>query len=500
MAFETGTATNFNDFVSKLVAFLTTNPTLVAANRQWTLMRNRRNNIKSVSTDMQVSSSGNDDAKPQHIMRVDARVIQYDNQDGTPGRYQASGISSGNYIQFECINAIAPTKLRLKSPPSYNYKPVKFKLAYSDNGQSWTETAEFAMPSNWPIQTWVDISVGTLPAKKHWRYIITELAGGGTFGLEGLLFLDNNDNILNHFGDELIFKAPGASGNEAIYTGIRAEWNEASDWYNLFLNGYIGFDDNFYTSFWNQPGAIPGYGSSPKLISPMVTLWNDQTPYWFVASGRVFKFGAKVSTVYVGGYMGFILPYASPAQYPYPLAVGGNMVPDYRDDWRGSPWRFSANSMRNSMFTAPGGDNTDTTSGRDYRGTFMYRNSAGEWHAIVNYGASSETNSIYPPNIDDNFQPTGYYTGMWPHFTAGLSTGQYRDFRECVGGGYLFLPCIIVDRLGTASVIGELDGVYSVSGFGNAAENTGTFDGDTVVVFQNVNRTETYNYWGLRLN
>lgn len=500
MAFETGTATDFNDFVSKLVAFLTTNPTLVAANRQWTLMRNRRNNIKSVTTNMALPSPGNDDAGPSQIMRVDARTIQYDNPENTPGRYQAYNIPTNSEIRFETLTPISPTKLRMKSSSYANYKPSKFKLAYSDDGVAWTETSEFDTPSYWPVKNWVDVPVGSLPAKKHWKFIIVSLVAGTAFALESLLFLDDSNTILNHFGDELIFKAPGASGNESIYTGFRAEWNENSDWYNLILNGYIGFDDDFYTSFWDQPGGIPGYGASPALASPMVTLWNDQTPYWFVASGRVLKFAAKVSTAYVGGYMGYLLPYASPAQYPYPLAIGGNMVPDIRDGWRGTPYRFSASSMRNSMFIGPGGDQSDTVSGGNYRGTFMYRTHSGNWRVIVNYGASSESDSIYAPRIDDNFQPNAYYTGMWPHFTAQLSGSQYREYRECIGGGYLFLPCIVVDRQGSAAVIGELDGVYSVSGFGNAAENTGVYDGDTVVIMQNVSRTETYNYWGLRLN
>ena len=73
-------------------------------------------------------------------------------------------------------------------------------------------------------------------------------------------------------------------------------------------------------------------------------------------------------------------------------------------------------------------------------------------------------------------------------------------YRECLGGGYMIQPCVLLQRSPTTDVFGELEGVYSISGYENAAENTAAIGGKTHVTFQNAYRTSVYEYWALSLD
>jgi hypothetical protein len=49
-------------------------------------------------------------------------------------------------------------------------------------------------------------------------------------------------------------------------------------------------------------------------------------------------------------------------------------------------------------------------------------------------------------------------------------------------------------------VYGELDGIFMISGFNNAVENTFTLGGKSYVVMQDVSRTGFYDYYAMRLD
>jgi hypothetical protein len=50
-----------------------------------------------------------------------------------------------------------------------------------------------------------------------------------------------------------------------------------------------------------------------------------------------------------------------------------------------------------------------------------------------------------------------------------------------------------------SDTFGEIDGVYAVSGFNNASENTVTIDGIPYLVVQNLHRTARYYYAAIKL-
>lgn len=503
MAHEIGTASDLEDMFGKIVNFLTTDATLVAQGQEWEVLRLRRDNLAGITTNITESTAATSVRKIAHTFRYDPRTLNTNSQVNADSVFTASGFVAGSsYFRVQMKQAREVKTIRLKCGPSgyQNYMPRSFRLQYSDDGTSWTTALTVTDAPVFQQNERRDFSVtGTPGAHLYWQIILDALQFGSTMGWSEFLMLESDGTVANHFGSEVLLKARGNSGLDEIFTGIRSEYDAALGWYNLFMNGYVGYDAN-EPSWFLQPGALPGPEAAYPRAVPMVPLWNAAMPYWFVASGRSFRFAVKVSTNYEGGYLGFFLPYATPNQYPYPLAVGGSLVPT--DNARSTQWRYSYVNERHGVFPGPGGASTNNSEGGD--STLYMRTADGEWGLVSNRpagGAGSE--SVYPPsqNSDIPFTPSGNWRCVWPHavITTGTST-PLRPFRECLGGGYMMLPCIILQRGPYTAAWGELEGTYIISGFQNAAENTTTYNGKTHVVFQNAYRNAISEFWALSLD
>lgn len=263
--------------------------------------------------------------------------------------------------------------------------------------------------------------------------------------------LASNPWVANRFttDDELFLQGEGSSGNDQIYCSIKINESIASDYFNWSLAGAIAYsaiDDQV-----NQPGASP-------LV--YTSFWDDTMPYWFVANGRRFIVIAKVSTTYHGLHCGFILPYGTPNQYPYPLWIGG--------ETNGSTKRWSSTNLR--MFWDP-----------VFAGTYL-RRIDGQWLDIYNFGTAENA------QLARNIQP--YQT-----FNANLFRTVGTGLPP--GGEYPLFPLQIIENIPTLSIIGEIEGCFAISGFSNAAENTVTVNANNHVIFQNVFRTNIYDYMAL---
>lgn len=262
---------------------------------------------------------------------------------------------------------------------------------------------------------------------------------------------------------ELILKAPGLASTDEIYCGIKSYESSTSGYYMWDGNGFIGFDAA--NAFYTQPGAISGW-------LPMMSLWNAAIPYWFVASGRRVVVVAKISTVYQALYLGFIRPYATPGQYPYPLLAGGSMTGQ-----RGR--NYSVTSPNHRHFTDPGEDGQNNANT-----ACMLRSASGAWLPFQNsYYTSAESRYDGPRPV-------------WPS-----NYGTLANLREAPDGTYVLMPIVLTQYNAAADhdLFGELDGCFWVSGFNNAAENLITVGGVDHLVVQNVYRTGVRDYWALRL-
>ena len=240
------------------------------------------------------------------------------------------------------------------------------------------------------------------------------------------------DNAASH---ELILKAPGLSGLEEIFVGMRTYENAAADFYNITAAGFVGYVPG--NSFASQPGAF---------LSG-VPAHNTRIDYWLTLNGQRLVLVMKVGTpVYESMYLGKMLPYARPDQYPYPVIVGG-MLPDE------SGIRYS-----------------ETTHGMPFKGgraNFRLRFNDGSWLLPT----------VHPWNS---------------RYIAGWGA-QTRD----TNGFYPLMPCTLISG---ANQLGELDGVHQITGFDNAVENTLEIDGVTYVVIQDVARTGFNDYFAMRLD
>jgi hypothetical protein len=263
---------------------------------------------------------------------------------------------------------------------------------------------------------------------------------------------------------ELVLRAPGLAGAEEIYCGIRSYQNADSGYYGWEFNGFIGY--NPANGFVAQPGAMTHW-------LPALSLWNAAMPYWFVASGRRAVIVAKVSTLYEAGHLGLILPYATPGQYPYPLFIGGSMTGQ-----RGR--NYSTTGPNHRHFVDPGDDaqNNPNTAA-------MLRGPAGAWLPFQNVAYSSSEYRY------DNARV------VWPTIYSYLGS-----IREAPDGSYVLTPLVLAQWQSGSDhdLFGELDGVYQVSGFNNAAENLIKVNGVDHLVVQNVYRTTVRDYWALRLS
>lgn len=243
-------------------------------------------------------------------------------------------------------------------------------------------------------------------------------------------------------------KGPGLSASENIYVNIRQYRDIAGDYYNWQLRGAVSY--NGALTFATQPGFSPPAN---------VCLWQSSIPYWLIANGRRFILVAKVSTTYATAYGGFILPYATPTEMPYPMFVGGNASTSTK--------RWSAGDYTLGGFW-------DAPSGTTY-----LRHFDGSWLEIYNYSAGGTRN-----------QTT--ISLVWP-FEIDMNIGKN------VNGNYSLLPSILHSSTNGGNVYGELEGVFFTSGAGVGAEDILQIGGDNYLVVPSVYRNGARDYCAIKL-
>jgi len=317
-----------------------------------------------------------------------------------------------------------------------------------------------------------DATVGTPYSNSYISFTITD--GSIDFVIDDEWSIDTTEGDIGSEaweeqrwveGDELILKGPGLAGLDEIYVGIKTYEDAGPGYYNWRLMGSTGFNDGM--DFDEQPGVL-------DLTHPRVHLWDTTIPYWFVANGRRIVMVAKVSTRYEALYLGFLLPDATPGQYPYPLAVGGSSTA-YGGE------RYDVESGDHSHFANPGGFSPT-------RASLCLRTPAGGWKAVRNKD-SFDDYYIYPER------------SVWPFFGMNTTYGYQRmeTLREGLDGTYPMIPLTIHADTPDKEILGDLEGCFWVTGYGNSAENIVEDGSDDYFVIQNVYRTTIDEYWALKL-
>jgi hypothetical protein len=233
---------------------------------------------------------------------------------------------------------------------------------------------------------------------------------------------------------ELILKGQGYSGDREIYIGLRAYQNPDADYYNLLTAAFTGYVPE--NAFLAQPGVFSG-----------VPAHNQRIDYWINLSPQRIAAALKVGTpVYESFYIGHMLPYARPDQYPYPIVCAGML-----------------NAAAATRFS-------ETTHSMPYRGNRV---------------------SLKLRNNAAFIQPECF---PWTDNHINSSSYALRD----TGGVYLLMP--VVMHSAGMGLWGELEGIFQCSGFNAAVEDTFTIDGLDYVLIQDVWRTGHNDYYALRLD
>jgi len=265
------------------------------------------------------------------------------------------------------------------------------------------------------------------------------------------------------------------SGSDNIFVGIQKFADAFNDNYAWILQGYTGYVGG--AGFNNQPGAIP-------TNQPALPLWNNTIPYWFVASGRRFIVVAKVSTLYMSCYCGYIIPYAVPAsQWPYALAIGGST---WFSISAAAPFRYSNADGRTSLYCIPLNEDGNV-------GQLLIRDPAGSWRRPLNI--SNNENTIY-----DYFDGAG----VWPWTNRlqdqfNFAPSGWDEVEKTLDGNYTLQQAIIHEEVAARNIYGELDGVFHVGGRGQSAENIVVRAGVNHLVIQNIFRTTKQSYAAIKL-
>lgn len=236
---------------------------------------------------------------------------------------------------------------------------------------------------------------------------------------------------------ELILKGVGYTGTEEIFVGFRTYQNASADYYNLVAGVFTGYVAG--NSFDTQPGA--------RLSG--VPAHNNRIDYWLTLNPQRIAVAMKVGTpVYESAYVGKCLPYGRPSQYPYPVVCSGMLngaaVTRFSDTSANHTFGYKGNSLRLGLRANDGWLNAH----------------------------------CYP----------------WGNSYLAGSSQNLRD----TGGVYHLLPIELHDN--SANLWGALDGIFYISGFDNAVENTLNIGGVDYVVIQDSWRTGHTDYIAMRLD
>lgn len=360
--------------------------------------------------------------------------------DGDPNSewLTALGQALPSYIGCRFVTAVDIRRLEIEAPDStagglIDATPDAFSLDYSDDGIAWTTLQSFNFGSGNGVRKSFSVTAGSPGARLYWRINITTNNGNADFTSIAELEFQSDETVafLNHAEEpQLIIRGPGLAASDSIYVGMQVYSLPTSDIFNWRLSAFTGYVAG--NSFATQPG-----GMGTPIGFP---LWDQAIEYWLVANGQRLILVAKVETVYMTCYLGKILPYATPGQWPYPVMVSGMLTTDaltrYSDAAIKGPWEAASAKLR-------------------------LRTAGATW-----------------------LEPECY-----PWTTA-------RDLRD-TPGGYGVIPIQLTDSDG---IYGEPDGLSHVSGFGNAVENTIDIGGTDHLVVHDVFRTGIRDYHAVRLD
>lgn len=247
----------------------------------------------------------------------------------------------------------------------------------------------------------------------------------------------------------VLFDAPGG-GSDNIYTGIELNMTQVNDtnvqrFYKPFfrLQGYTGH--NAGLGFDDQPTPIPTANNVPTFAVE----WNRPLPYHFVANGRRCIIAVQSGRFWSTAYLGWYLPFGTPAQAPYPLLVAGS-------NYTGQTFSTTAKDQPHADYHicyGIGQHDTDV-------GSNIQHLEGGNWVGMYR--------RTWP--FDDQDSTGVDRQGNEPYWRNDVLNNSYYTFGDYalamnnLDGTPPLLPVHLVGDESGTDVFGVYDGVYAVGG------------------------------------
>lgn len=280
----------------------------------------------------------------------------------------------------------------------------------------------------------------------------------------------------------------------------------------VYLRGPGGGSDEIFVNFktyrdtglfnWEIRGALAFNGSDAfedqLQSSPGVqfALLNSAMDIWFFVNGRRIIAVAQIGSNYTAMYGGFINQYATSAQWPFPLLVGGsvatNLIPS------------TSSNYAHSCMPDP------------CQNGAQIRWSDGTWYEVQNYTGSGASRSkvtfngrtIWPyasPQLSGVPHSTGNHTNAQAFLArliwgdgAGASTPRLDS--AFTGVRTVYPTAVNFGGVAPQNIVaGELDGMFAVfAESGDSAESEITVGGDTYITWPNTWRTEPFDWFSVK--
>lgn len=295
--------------------------------------------------------------------------------------------------------------------------------------------------------------------------------------------VDVNDN------HELIMET-----TNGFLLGLKEINDDVLDVYNFELQSFTFFDNA--KSFHEQSGAIPYKGINGFIKNSFgakqLGLTNQPMTYWLNFSQDKMLIVAKIGTSYCSAYLGKFKAYGSPLQYPNPKFVGGHLSASQNIN---TP-RYSDNNGFNSSFIFGIADSdlgTSAYSAMRYFVTLPDNN----WEQLTSNSGTST-----PPNIGDNSKYFNINNNKCFTYGFGFAKENAIYIKESLSNENEYkIPMIIKnDSLKQAQSLGEFFSCGLVVGASLLPEDTFTIDAEDYIVFPDVFRNNTYDFWAMKID
>jgi len=317
----------------------------------------------------------------------------------------------------------------------------------------------------------------------------------------------------NQDHDQIIFRSTGGTSPEQpCYFGIQTYGLSTTGYFNWQIRGLTGFASSSpqYVSLADQPGR------SPPAFLP---LQNTTMTYWFIANNRRVMGCVKTGTAYHSFYIGFINPFATNAEYPYPMCVAATAHTEATI--------FSSNGITVSSAILAGGGDSDQTlpvQGDLYpamEASGFVRFTDGNWYGIKSFSTTGSTETAINgtgPGVIHVWPASSPTSSIVPDGLLITETNSFSlDFRSTTPGGtpekqiiqtlgsptFTTLWPLTLYNHNASQLLGEYDGCYWAPGAGGlTSEDTIVDFGEspevTHIVFQNTHKTDAWQYLAMR--